>query len=209
MLNILYIQTSPRGERSKSSKVANHFIDSYKKSNPDDTVDTLNVFDENLPSFDGFAVQARYNIMHRMDHSTEQLEAWKEIEDIIARFKDADKYLVSLPMWNFSIPYRLKQYLDIILQPGYTFTVDENGYDGLIKNKPVTIIYSRGGDYTEGSEREAFDMQKKYVETAFGFMGFKNISSIVVEPTLMYGPDKSAEIVQQAVEKAEELAKNF
>jgi hypothetical protein len=78
--------------------------------------------------------------------------------------KSADKYVLSLPMWNFSIPYRLKQYIDILVQPGYTFSVGENGYEGLVKNKPVLVVYARGGAFPEGSGMEAFDMQKKYME---------------------------------------------
>ncbi len=77
-------------------------------------------------------------------------------------------------MWNFSIPYRLKQYIDIIVQPGLTFSMDEKGnYIGLVKNKPVFIAYSRGGKYPPGSQQEAFDLQKKYWELILGFYGIK------------------------------------
>ena len=209
MAKLLYIQASPRGERSKSSQVAQSFIQSYEQCCPDDDRCVLNVFDENLPKFDGFAVQAKYNIMHGRDHSDQQRVAWSVVEKIISQFTGADKYLVSVPMWNFSVPYRLKQYLDIIMQPGYTFGADENGYFGLVKDKPITIVYARGGDYPAGSEREAFDMQKKYLELAFGLMGFANFNSIVVEPTLQGGPETAKQAVQAAIEQAQGIAQNF
>lgn len=51
-------------------------------------------------------------------------------------------------MWNFGIPYRLKQYIDILVQPGYTFSYSpEQGYTGLV-NKPAAVVYARGGDYS-------------------------------------------------------------
>ncbi len=58
MAKLLYIQTSPRANRSKSSQVANAFLDSYRKTHPDDQVRMLNIFEKDLPPFDGFAVQA-------------------------------------------------------------------------------------------------------------------------------------------------------
>jgi FMN-dependent NADH-azoreductase len=128
---------------------------------------------------------------------------------VIAHFKEADKYVVSLPMWNFGIPYRLKQYIDILVQPGYTFTADENGYEGLMKDKPIVVVYARGGAYVTGSEYEAFDLQKKYMELVLGFMGFQNGLSIVVEPTMHGAPDEIQAMLDASVQKAKSLAADF
>ena len=209
MAKLLYIQASPRRNRSKSTHVATEFLKSYWHHHPDDKIRTVNVFHNELPAFDGLAVQAKYTILHGKEHTAEERDAWDAVEKTIADFKDADKYLLSLPMWNFSIPYRLKQYIDILVQPGYTFTADENGYEGLIKDKPLVVVYSRGGAYPAGSETEAFDLQKKYIEQIFGFMGFENIQSIMVEPTLQGQPEDIEKMVQSSIEKAKEIAKEF
>ncbi len=95
------------------------------------------------------------------------------------------------------------------MQPGYTFAVDENGYEGLVKNKPILVVYTRGGAYPEGSETEAFDMQKNYVELFLGFIGFDNIHTIVVEPTLMGGADDIQAMLDASVQQAQSLASNF
>ncbi|MHC5086962.1 MAG: FMN-dependent NADH-azoreductase [Planctomycetota bacterium] len=209
MQKLLYIQASPRKERSKSTQVASAFLESYQKSHADDTVDTLNIFEEDLPTFDGLKVQAKYTILHGKEHTPEERQAWDAIEKIITHFKRADKYVLSLPMWNFSIPYRLKQYIDILVQPGYTFTFGENGYEGLVKDKPVFVVYARGGSFPEGSEREAFDMQKKYIELFLGFIGFENIQSIVVGPTLQGEPIDIQTMLDVSIQKARSLASNF
>ena len=208
MAKLLYLQASPRKDRSKSTQVATAFIDSYRESHPSDVVRALNVFEDDLPAFDGLAVQAKYTIMHGKEHTAEERQAWDAVESVISDFKDADKYLLSVPMWNFSIPYRLKQYLDLIVQPGYIFTADENGYEGLVKDKPLVVIYSRGGAY-EGTEAQAFDLQKKYIEQIFGFMGFENIQSIVVEPTLHGSPEDIEKMIGSSIEKAKAIAKDF
>jgi FMN-dependent NADH-azoreductase len=209
MSKIFYIQASPRIERSYSIAVADAFVSAYKQANPKDEVVTINLFKKDLPSFDGLAVQAKYAILHGLKHSPEELAAWKKVEDVIAEFKSADKYVMAVPMWNFGIPYRLKQYLDIIVQPTYTFSFSpQEGYKGLVKGKPVFVSYSRGGAYPKGSAEEAFDLQTKYFQLALGFIGFTDIRTLVVEPTLA-GPDVAKKKREEAIAKAKEMAKTF
>ncbi len=210
MAKLFYIQASPRGERSKSNSVAEAFVKSYKRAHPQDSTEKLNVFDADLPPFDGLVVQAKYTILHGKTHSSDETAAWKVVEKVIEQFKSADKYVLSVPMWNFSIPYRLKHYIDILVQPGYTFSYDaQKGYQGLVKNKPILVVFARGGAYAKGTEGEQFDLQRKYIELVFGFIGFTDIKTIVVEPTLQGGPDLARQKVDAAIKKAEQLAPSF
>jgi FMN-dependent NADH-azoreductase len=99
-------------------------------------------------------------------------------------FKSADKYLISLPMWNFSIPYKLKHYIDLIVHRGLTFSFTPGkGYKGLVTGKPLAAVYARGGAYSPGSGAESWDQQSKYLKHIFGFIGFTDIREIFVEPT--------------------------
>lgn len=210
MGRLLYIQASPRGKRSKSITVADAFIEAYKQTCPKDEIETLNLFNTAIPNFDGVVVQAKYTILHGKPHSKEELRAWKAVEGVIERFKSADKYIIAVPMWNFGIPYRLKQYIDILVQPGYTFSYSpETGYNGLVTGKPILTVYARGGEYPPGSQAEALDMQKKYVELILDFIGFKDIRSVVVEPTLQGDAETIAEIVEKAVAQAKKVAVDF
>ena len=78
-----------------------------------------------------------------------QQVAWQAVVDVCEEFTSADKFLFSLPMWNFGIPYKLKHYIDIIAQPGQTFAFDPaTGYSGLVTGKPVAVVYARGGAYS-------------------------------------------------------------
>jgi len=210
MANLLYIKASPMGKLSFSIAVADAFIDSYLQAHPADEVETIDVFKAPLPAFDFGAAAAKYKIMHNKRHSQEDRRIWAKIISVIEKFKSADKYVMAVPMWNFSIPYRLKQYIDIIVQPGYTFTVDSGGnYQGLVKDKSVFIAYARGGEYPTGTPGEAFDLQKKYLELILGFMGLTDVRSIVVEPTLTKGKDTAEQKRIEAIEKAKQMAKDF
>jgi len=209
MSKLLYIQASPRIERSYSIAVADAFVSAYRQRNPKDEVIAMNLFKKDLPAFDGLTVQAKYTILHGLKHTPEELAAWKKVEELIAEFKSADKYVLAVPMWNFGIPYRLKQYLDIIVQPGYTFSFSpKEGYKGLVLGKPIFVSYSRGGAYEKGSPAEAFDLQTKYLQLALGFIGFTDIRSLIVEPTLA-SADVAKQKREEAIAKAKEMANTF
>ncbi|HRU15766.1 MAG TPA: NAD(P)H-dependent oxidoreductase [Anaerohalosphaeraceae bacterium] len=208
MSKILYIQSSPRQERSKSIQTADAFLKAYQKLHPADSVETMNLFEADLPRFDGPAAEARYTILHGQNPAAQHRQIWAQIEKVIGHFTQADKYLLAVPMWNFSIPWRLKQYLDLLIQPTYTFRVGENGYEGLVKDKPIMVVYARGSAYPADSPAAAIDFQKKYLEWALSFIGFQKIGSIVVEPTL--GDAAAREnALKKAMEEAQKAAETF
>lgn len=209
MARLLYIQASPRGARSHSLGAAEAFLSAYRDAHPRDEIVKIDLFQKKMPPFDGFALQAKYNLLHGEDHSEAERAAWRAVEEIIEEFTSADKYLLATPMWNFHIPYPLKHYIDIIVQPGYTFNYSpEEGYSGLVKGKPVLFVCARGGEYAPGSEAESFDLQTRYLETIFGFMGFSDMRKLIVEPTLS-DPPSVERIRQEAVERARVLAESF
>jgi len=209
MAKLLYIQASPRGERSRSIRVADAFLNACRKANPDDEVATIDLFARELPAFDGDAIASKYAIMRAGRPTAEQQETWRAVEELIEEFTSADKYLLAVPMWNFGIPYRLKQYIDNLLQPGYTFAVTAEGaYEGLVTGKRAMVAYARGGDYA-GADATAVDFQKRYVEMVLNFIGITDVRSVVVEPTLMGGPDVAEDETNAAIDQAVKLAVDF
>ena len=184
MSKLLYLESSPRKDRSASIEVAQSFIGAFQDADAKNEVDTLDLWDFQLPEFDGDRINAKYKVLHEENPTNEEAKAWDEISKIVTLFKDADSYLFSIPMWNFSIPYKLKHFIDVIIQPGLTFNFSpETGYQGLVTGKPVTVIYARGGEYSS-TETIAMDFQKTYMEMILGFIGFQDIKTIMVEPTL-------------------------
>ncbi len=209
MSRLFYIESSPRKKRSASIEVARVFIEEFQKAHPANEVETLDLWHTELAEFDGDVIDAKYSLMHGQSQTEAQRKSWRKVEQLINQFKLMDKYLISLPMWNFSIPYKLKHYIDLIVQPSYTFTYSpEQGYKGLIVNKPVTLIYARGGDYHEGSGSGALDMQTKYMETILKFIGFTDFHHIVIEPTLA-SPESKEKAMQAAKSQAIEIASKF
>ena len=209
MSRLLYLQASPRGERSTSIALTDAFVNAYRKAHPSDEINVMNLYQKELPPFDGFALNAKYAILNGLKHTQEERAAWGKVTAIADEFKSYSKYVLAVPMWNFSIPYKLKHYLDVLIQPSLTFSFSpESGYTGLVIGKPAFVAFARGGEYPPGSPAEAWDFQSKYILTALGFIGFTDIRVVMAEPTLG-DPALAKKRRDQAIAKAEEMAAAF
>jgi FMN-dependent NADH-azoreductase len=207
MSKILYIEVSPRKDRSASIEVAQSFLKAYQDENTVNQTETLDLWELKLPEFNGDTINAKYRVMHGEDPNSEEIAAWEAITKYADQFKAADHYLISTPMWNFSIPYKLKHYIDIISQPGLTWAFSpEEGYQGLVTGKSATLILARGGEYSSSDELAAMDFQKSYLEMILGFIGITEIKTILIEPTLI-DPETKTQAILSAIEQAVAHAK--
>jgi len=207
MAKLLHVQASPMGDLSFSTRAARAFLDAYKAANPKDTVEQLDLWKADLPAFDFVAASGKYKIMRGQPHSSQEALAWTRVRQSIDQLKAADKVVVSTGMWNFSIPYRLKQYIDVVTQPGLTFSYDpKTGYSGLVTGKPLQLIMASGGGYPEGTPMAGYDFQKPYLTMIFGFMGFTDIRTLRVEETLFPTAESNLEKIKKS---AMEAAKRF
>src|SRR5437868_3853170 len=108
MTRILYVEASPRKNRSASIEVAHAALAAWSDLDPDLSVDVLDVWSTDLPEFNGPIMTAKYDGLAGTPLTREQAEAWAQISAIAARFLAADVILLAVPLWNFSIPYKLK-----------------------------------------------------------------------------------------------------
>jgi len=201
MKKLLHIIATPRGDESRTLQVSEVFLASFKESHPDWVMEELDLGTENLPALTMRNVGGKYVLLSGKDLFGELKEAWEEILVYIQQFLTADLYLISAPMWNFNIPYMLKHYIDLIVQPKYLFRYSEGGeVEGLARNKKMVVISSRGGTY-ESEESKAFDLQEPYLRRIFGFVGITDISFIVAQPT-----DRGIELQKQKIREAQEAA---
>ncbi len=204
-MKLLNIICSPRGEKSRTNEIAKVFLKTVEEKYPDIVIENLDLTSANLPIVLGDAVDAKYSFMAGVSPDEKSLRAWNEISRYSTEFVQADIYLISTPMWNFSIPYRLKQYIDIIMQAGTMFKFTESGVQGLAENKKMFVISSRGSDYGQGTPMNQFDFLEPYLRSIFGFGGITDISFLHAQP-LDYSPDLAASVMEKARKDAELLA---
>ncbi|MFM0063775.1 FMN-dependent NADH-azoreductase [Paraburkholderia aspalathi] len=207
MSTLLHIESSPRKKRSASLDVARAYVDAYRDTHPAHRIDVLDLWSVALPEFDGDALDAKYADLSGTPLSEGQQQAWTSIRELAQRLHDADTLLFSVPLWNFSIPYKLKHFIDVVSQRGILFSFDERGLQGLLKEKKAVVVYARGLDYSVGSSTPAhsFDFQRPYMEAWLRSVGVTDVKSIVVEKTLL-GPELDHAARQTARELAAALA---
>jgi len=106
--------------------------------------------------------------------ASQQQAVWDDIRTLASPFLAADKLLLAVPLWNFGIPYRLKQLIDLISQKDILFSLDGSGFRGLLKTRKAAVVYARGLDYlSAGSSTSAanYDFQRPYMEMWLRFIG--------------------------------------
>ncbi len=92
-------------------------------------------------------------------------------------FLAADIIVVGAPMYNLSVPSRLKAWLDSISIPRKTFRYTEKGPEGLAGGRKVVVAYASGG-FHHGPEEDFVD---PYLRSFFRLLGIKDIDVVRAE----------------------------
>src|SRR5579863_2750318 len=109
----------------------------------------------------------------------------------------SDIVVIGAPMYNFSIPSRLKAWIDRVVVAGKTFRYGANGADGLLKNKKVFIASSRGNVYAAGSPAAALEHHEGYLTGVLSFIGLTDVTIIRAEG-LAFGPEAKEAAMSKA-----------
>ena len=163
-----------------------------------------------MPFIDGdvFSGWGKLQIGKAFDELTESEKAKVgKINQFTQQFIEADKYIFVTPMWNFSIPPRMKAYIDTISIAGKTFKYTENGPVGLLEDKKAVHVQASGGVYSEGPAKN-FEFGNSYIKSILAFLGVVDVESILIEGTAQSEP--GADVVKaRASERVKEVVKNF
>ena len=211
MSKILYITSNPKTEdQSYSLSLGSAFLQEYKKLNPGDEIVTVDLYKMEVPLIDEvvFSAWGKFGQGMSFDALTsEEQSKISAMNNILEQFLSADKYIFVTPFWNFTVPPKMKAYIDNICIAGKTFRYTESGPVGLLGDKKAVHIQARGGVYSEGPAA-AFEMGDRYINTILGFIGITDKESVIAEG-MNATPDKAEEIKAKAIEKAKEAAKRF
>src|SRR3954453_16602649 len=179
MTRLLHISASPRGDASESLGIATHFLDAVRNVRPEVVIDTFDLWDGTLPQFGPAAAGAKMAVFAGQSPTGEQATAWQAAKETFERFDAADEYLFTVPMWNHGIPYILKQFIDVVSQPGMVFAFDPAaGYTGLLTGKKAAVIYT-SAVYGPGRGPEfGTDFQAPYFGDWLRWAGVTEVSEI-------------------------------
>ncbi|ASC70526.1 FMN-dependent NADH-azoreductase 1 [Halomicronema hongdechloris C2206] len=183
MTHILYVDFSPRVERSVSRSLTKEFITAWEQQHPNDTVTYRDIGQYPVPPVDEAWIAAAFSSSDKI--SPHLATALTISDELIDELLAADRYVFGVPMYNFSVPANLKAYIDQIVRVQRTFAMGADGEKGLVKDKKMLVITARGGSYSASTPTAHLDFQEPYLRAIFGFIGITDITFIHAENLTM------------------------
>jgi FMN-dependent NADH-azoreductase len=208
MSKLIHIEASPLKSRSHTTAVARSFLDAYASAQPGAQIEQVDLWKTELPPFDGDTIDAKFAVLRHKEFTAEQSARWEAVRAVSRHFNSADKYVFSVPMWNFGVPYPLKHYIDIVTLPGENWTWSRaNGYGTVFAGKKALMIYASANLHAQSGE-DASDFQKPYLRRWLRFVGIDDVQEITIAPTLA-DADAVAASRATAIAEAVRLAAAF
>ncbi len=174
--NLLHVSVSPRGARSRSNQTGTAFVEAWQAAHPAGNI-TKRDLAADAPTF---VTSAWYEgaFTPAEGHSPAARTAMAESDHNIAQVLAASEILITTPMFNLNLPAVLKAWIDHVVRFGRTFTMNENGYAGLVPDRKVTIIIATGGDFSPGSPAVGYNFIEPYLRAVMGFIGLTSVNFI-------------------------------
>ncbi|HDM8136852.1 TPA: FMN-dependent NADH-azoreductase [Vibrio harveyi] len=194
MSRVLALKSSILGDYSQSNKLVEDFI----KNVDQDKLTVRDLAANPLPVLD-FSVATALRATE--DLSQEQQAVVNLSDTLIEEIKAADTLVIAAPMYNFTIPTQLKNWIDLIARAGVTFKYTENGVQGLIEGKKAIVVTTRGGLHKDSST----DSMTPYLRTVLGFVGITDVEFVYAE-ALNMGDDAAAKGISEAQSQLATLA---
>lgn len=182
MSRVLRIDASSRIDGSVSRDLANAFISKWLEHNPNDQVMVRDLVAAPIPHIADVTIKGYYTPTDQMDAPLRAATALSDL--LIHELRAADVLVMSVPMYNFSVPSALKAWIDQIIRIGQTFSYDGKGFNGLLLGKRayVMIAYGAAG-YLDGGPFGGADFVQPYLKFLLNFLGITDVTFIPVEAT--------------------------
>jgi FMN-dependent NADH-azoreductase len=190
---------------SFSLQVFNHFLKAYKELISDsEVIEQINLYSDIVPMIDKTVLSAWEKQRKEQELTTQEQKLMGRMSEILQQFKSANTYVIVLPLHNFNIPSKLKDYMDNIMIARETFKYTENGSVGLLKDgRRMLVIQASGAIYTNDDWYTEVDYSNKYLKSMFNFLGIEDYQIIRAQGTALL---EQNEVLQKAYKEAEEAA---
>jgi FMN-dependent NADH-azoreductase len=196
-MKLLEIQSSVRLDQSISRALSHEFIQAWQNFHPDALYKQQDVGIHPPAHLTELWTTANYL---PPDSRTPEMEAaLAASEQLIEEVLWADRLLLGVPMYNFSVPSPLKAYLDNIVRINRTFTFDPATYrfQGLAKGRKALIITPSAGNFVSGTPLGNMNFCDTYLRSVLEFIGIEDVTVVPVPDQFM-----SDEIRQRAIATA-------
>jgi FMN-dependent NADH-azoreductase len=180
MPTLLHIDASPRGDRSVSRRLTGDFALAWRQAHPGEQIIYRDLGRNPVPLVTETFIAAVYTPPGA--RSPELDAAVATSDQLISELETATEYVFGVPMYNFSVPAGFKAYVDQIVLPGRTYTIDESGQKkGLLHGKKATVITSSGWLYRNGSPLAICNHQEPWIRTILALIGVTSVNFVVAD----------------------------
>ena len=198
MTTLLQIIATPhQGGDSHTRQLAESFLEAWQTVHPTGVVETVDLARAELPPLDHAMVSVLFDQppLAPLDLVARRRKA---LDRLVSQFTSADTYLIVTPMWNFGLPHVLKHYFDLVIRPGWTFTLSAEGPAGLLEGRTAYAVITRGFDYGPASPHPEQNFLEPHLRTLLGFMGIEDFTSVAAEGMMLPGADDRLEEAKKA-----------
>jgi FMN-dependent NADH-azoreductase len=200
MKSLLVINSSAAREGSVSRELVEFTVDRLLQFEPGATVVRRDLGAQPVPHLSVDTL----NGVRGTPSSAAERAARALSDELIAELRAADTVVIGAPMYNFGVTTSLRAWFDHVLRAGETFAYSSDGPRGLLGEKRVIVIESRGGQYSEGPGAAA-DFQEPYLRHLLGFIGIRDVAFVHAEK-IGYGPEARAVSLEAARGRIQALA---
>jgi FMN-dependent NADH-azoreductase len=134
-MSVLHISSSARTAESNSRAIGRYLVERLQQP-----VVRRDLGAQPLP-----AVSSEQLLAVQSSDVAEAPEHVALSDALIEELNAAEALVVEAPMYNFSVPVVLKQWIDNLYRAGVTFRYGANGPEGLVKTRRAFVIVSSGG----------------------------------------------------------------
>ena len=159
------------------------------------SIEKINLYDPSVhvPVMDKFM----FNYEGKKLTEKEQNDKIKQ-KEILNQWKSADAVFIYMPLHNFNVVSKFKDYVDNIVIVNETFRCEEESLIGLDNsNKQITFVITSGGEFDKHIQYINLDFAVQYVRGIFSVIGIDKVKVLRVE-----GLDLAFNNKEQLVKKA-------
>lgn len=175
MATLLHVKSSLFGDNGQSSQLAEKLISQWQAQNPDGQVVVRDLAAEPVPHLDATRIGALFSAPE--ERTADQQAVLDYADALLDEVRSADLLVVGVPMYNFGVPSQMKAWFDHLARAGVSFKYTDTGPVGLLEDKPVLLLATRGGLYKDSG----VDFQIPFVKQFFGFIGLQDTREIYAE----------------------------
>lgn len=183
MANLLYVtcNVSPH-DRSRTLSLGNEFLDEYLCWNPQDEVQVIDLYRDNIQRVDQDVLNAKERIERGEDYdclADAERRKMGRVWRLADQFSRCDKYVFVAHSLNLWFPAEFKMYIDAICVPNRTYRLTPQGAERMLPDlRRKSLHLHASPSFTFGREQ---DLSITYLRSVLNFLGVADQETVLLD----------------------------